>query len=324
MSHPPPGFPVGSQLHTQLLPTQSTAVSQKQVSSLPDVRLNANASNFIPQSTNVPVASPMYDISMLTNTNLLAQASLLQQFSFYDLYVQQHHLMASLLMSNPAMAYLTLPHLTALANQFGVLSLNPAVMYTPTPIAGRMANAGQLGMNISEVSPTSSQSSPNNILEQTSPPIIDKPSVSTKLLTADPVDTPAASDTSTKECSSAVSHDVCYVHVNDKISPQMCAAIHCNSQATLGTIEPQKEVTVVSQVSNEEEQNKYVIVGEDSNNTVNTEVSSNSYKVDSVQETPYEMESDPDIIVERNCVNEDGGTNLNVSDDLDSIYRYVT
>jgi hypothetical protein len=258
---------------------------------------------------------------MFANPNSFpAQASLLQPLLLYDHYLQHQQLMTSLMMSNPTFAYMVSQHITAasLANQFGVPRLNPAMLCTPTAIADIMANAGQSQLNISEVGPMSSPNSPSD--RESSPPIIDKSSVSTKLLTGDSVATSATSGTGTKERSSVISPGVSYLPVSGQINPQMCTDVHNDLQLTVGSIGSQKEVTVVSQVRDEEKQNKYVVVSEAYNNAVCTEFTSS---LDTVKEKSYMMKSDPDVIVERECMNGGGETNPDLSVDSDDIYRYV-
>lgn len=254
---------------------------------------------------------------MLTNTSLLQeQASLLQQFLLYDRYLQHQHLMASLMMPNPTLAYLVSQHTAAaLANQYGVPRLNPPVMCTPTAIADRMENAEQLHLNILQVCPTSSPNSSLN--EESLPPIIDKSSVSTKLLIGDSVKT---SDTGTKECLSVTSPGVSYSPFSNQINPQMCIHVHSSSQPAVDSIASQKEVTVLSQVRDEEKQNKFAVVSEASNNTVCTEF---TYSTDTVQVKSHIMKSDPDGIDEQECMKESGEQIEDLSFDSDEIYRYV-
>jgi hypothetical protein len=122
--------------------------------------LNANPSNFIPQSISIPAAPPIYNIPVCLNKNPhFEKTSVHQRLIFYDHLIQHQNLVMSLLMSNPALAHLVPQHITAasLSNPFGVSLLNPALMYTAAPIADRVTNLGQLEPDISKVCHMSSQ-----------------------------------------------------------------------------------------------------------------------------------------------------------------------
>ena len=364
MSRPPPGFTAVSELHKQPLisPTGSAALGQSkyvpempgrahQQTFLPNIPMantilskntyvpetqgqshllislptlpmsNTIQSNFIPQPTSVPVPPVMYDVPLLANTSsLAAQSSVLQHLALYENFLQQQQLMRyyTLLASQNIGA-------TSLMNPFMVPVLNPPMVYIPTPASERITDVEQPELGISEV-PLCTLPSQENASGQISPSCSGQLAAAAKVSAEDSASAYATFDThtETKEPPYVMSSGVSHLSVIVNSSPEKCAADLYDEQLTAEAVASPKEVKAVSQVTNEQKQNKGELVHKALSNTTLTKFSSCYYQSDDmlVAES-HGLESESHFGFESQYMNEGREPGTDSSTSSDEIYRYV-
>jgi hypothetical protein len=211
-------------------------------------------------------------------------------------------------------------------NPFMVPELNPRMVYVQTPGSNRITSVGQSELCTSEV-PSCTLPSHKNAAGQISPSGTGQLAATANVSAADSANAPATFDahTETKEPPSVMSSGVSRLSVTVNSRPELCTAdVLYDEQPTAEAITSPMKVKAVSQVTNEQQQNKNELVHKDLSNTALREFSSGCYQSDDMLVADsHGLESEPYAGFESQYVNDGREPATDLSTGSDDIYRYV-